>query len=95
MIRSKMKTAIIAPKIKRMIGMMPAESLRYFIINLQNAPELEYSHASLRPQLPTHCPLSSRDPEEKPVRLNQRVWIIRTWIMRLEARILRPVEALR
>jgi len=36
MIRSKMKTAIIAPKIKRMIGMMPDELLINHIIN---APE--------------------------------------------------------
>jgi len=36
MIRSKMKTATIAPKIKRMIGMMPDELLINHIIN---APE--------------------------------------------------------
>jgi hypothetical protein len=79
MIRSKMKTAIIAPKIKRMIGMMPAESLRYFIINLQNAPELEYSHASLRPQLPTHCPLEfSGVPDNQVTELSSRN-LIRDW----------------
>ena len=33
MIRNKMKSTTIAPKIKRMIGMMPAESLRHVIIN--------------------------------------------------------------
>jgi hypothetical protein len=39
MIRSKMKSAIIAPKIKRMIGMMPDELLINHIINAPESSE--------------------------------------------------------